>query len=149
MVKDFRVAIYGSTAVRGGARVSRKSSPTSILRSNCDFGVGAFRRSMLLSRRSQYLAVFAHPLESRSDRLLYSQRVLLEKRGGQLPLLPPLATPLSLIPDTLSLLGVGSGHETRGGGVGHSAQGATVANYILRSICRILRLIYRVLRVCW
>ena len=81
--------------MRGGARVSRKSSPTSIfmhMRSNCNLGVGAFRRSMFLSRHSQCLAVFAHPLESRRDRLLYPQRVLLEKGGGgggQLPLLHP------------------------------------------------------------
>ena len=49
---------------------------------------------MFLSRRSQYLVVFAHPLESRRDRLLYPQRVLLDKRGGgQLPLLPPPPPP--------------------------------------------------------
>ena len=60
--------------------MSRKSSPTSVLRS--DLGVGAFRPSTFVSRCSQYLAEFAHPLESRRDILLYPQRVLLEKRGG-------------------------------------------------------------------
>ena len=80
--------LYSSTAVGGGARVSRKSSPTSILRSNCDLGVRGFRRSMFLIRRSQYLAVFGHPLESRRDRLLYPQRVLLEKRGAIAPFAP-------------------------------------------------------------
>ena len=52
---------------------------------------------MFLSRRSQYLAVFAHPLESRRDRLLYPQRVLLEKEGAIAPFAPPLATPLTTV----------------------------------------------------
>ena len=45
---------------------------------------------MFLSRRSQYLAVFSHPLESRRDRLLYPQRVLEKKGGGVIaPFTPP------------------------------------------------------------
>ena len=60
-----------------------------LMRSHCDLGVGASGRSMFLSRRSQYLAVFAHPLESRRDRLLYPQRVLLEKGGAIAPFAPP------------------------------------------------------------
>ena len=60
-----------------------------LMRSHCDLGVGAFRRSVFLSRHSQYLVVFAHPLESLRDRFRYPQRIVLEKRGSNCPFCTP------------------------------------------------------------
>ena len=77
MVKDFRIALRSA-----GRGCEQQKLAHHYFYSHRDLGIGAFPRSMFLSRRRQYLTVFSHPLESRRDRLLSHQCVLLEKRGG-------------------------------------------------------------------
>ena len=95
MVKDFRIALRSSA----GTRVSAEKAPPPVFLCSCvHIAISALERSAArcssVAVASIYLAVFAHPLESRRERLLYSQCVLLGKRGGNCPFCTPLATPL-------------------------------------------------------